>query len=195
MKIIKKNCKRRRSVEIAIQNEENAICLDQHPNVVQTLDICGLQEQHTLVMMEFAGARNLASILEDGAEIVDQRRRLHFAAQVASALQWCHCKRIAHMDVKPANIIVDDYDVCKLGDFGCSKCVDKLCDIEDWHLLGGTIAYRAPELLRGKQLTLKADVYSFAITLWQLLTREAPFLGWDAHVIVYKVKQELFCLT
>jgi hypothetical protein len=50
------------------------------------------------------------------------------------------------------------------------------------------VAYKAPELFRGEQPTEKCDVYSLAITMWQLITREQPYMAQNEHSVIYKVR-------
>lgn len=186
-KIISKNKRRRRSIEYSLKGELIAMALD-HSSIVKTLGIFGIDDDHTLVIMEYAGQYNLLNILNNNVERISLSRRLWFSIQLANALQFCHQKNIAHLDVKPANIIVGPNDVCKLADFGCSQHVDVLqAPYQSTWPLDGTVAYKAPELLRGNSPTVKADVYSYGVTLWHILLREQPFSGVDPHVIVYKV--------
>lgn len=116
-----------------------------------------------------------------------------YGIDLCSALQYLHSKGISHLDVKPANIFLKDNGGCKLGDFGCSRKATSYCDTvamsttNATSALTGTVVYRAPELLRGKAPTSKADVYSVGITLWHMLTRETPFAGQDLHAIVFGV--------
>lgn len=62
-----------------------------------------------------------------------------------------------------------------------------ICDPRQRSLLTGTFAYRAPELLRGELPSLNADMFSYGITLWQLLSKEVPYSGENQHVIVFAV--------
>jgi proto-oncogene serine/threonine-protein kinase mos len=116
---------------------------------------------------------------------------LKFGFHLGSALEFIHNREIAHLDVKPANILVDDHDVCKLGDFGCSQVVgegdENLPASPTYSYLTGTFAYRAPELLKGETPTTQADMYSMGICLWQLLTRETPYGSENLYVVVFGV--------
>ena len=107
------------------------------------------------------------------------------------ALEFIHWQNIAHLDVKPANILVDSKDVCKLGEFGCRQILDKgdknLPASPTYSYLTGVLAYRAPELLKGETPTPKADIYSLGICLWQLLTREEPYGSENLYVVVFGV--------
>ncbi|KAG8520672.1 Proto-oncogene serine/threonine-protein kinase mos [Galemys pyrenaicus] len=111
---------------------------------------------------------------------------LKYSLDVVNGLLFLHSQSIVHLDLKPANILISEQDVCKIGDFGCSeKLEDVLCLKTPYHL-GGTYTHRAPELLKGETITPKADIYSFAITLWQMTTKEVPYSG-EREYILYAV--------
>lgn len=90
--------------------------------------------------------------------------------------------------MKPANVIVSPHGICKLGDFGHS-ILETSEDLPTEDVVG-TVAYAAPEVLRGSRPTPEADMYSYGICLWQVETKELPFAGEHPHVIIYKVKNE-----
>ncbi|CAG0889405.1 unnamed protein product [Cyprideis torosa] len=186
--IPRNNQKGKRTLESTLQGELNAIKLN-HPNIVKTLFIYGFHERNALVIMELAGKLNLQTLIDDPNQPLGKARREKYAHQIAGALACCHDNQILHMDVKPSNIIVSDEDNCKLGDFGCSKLVDQSTEVPTFASspLRGTVVYQAPEVLKGYSPTDKSDIYSFAITLWQMLSREQPFKGENMHVVLYRV--------
>ncbi|GAB6019080.1 hypothetical protein CHUAL_000704 [Chamberlinius hualienensis] len=187
VKLMTKRSSRRNSYEWCLLGEEQGKKLKKHPNLVEILDIFGFKGLHAMVVMEYAGDVNLDHLLGEAHQVMDQRRRTKFALDVCTGISWCHANCLAHLDVKPANIMVNEFDVCKLGDFGCSRPV---ANNEGVGWPGGTVAYTAPELLSGVSVSLKADIYSMAITMWQILTRKKPFEGLDTHTIIYKVVGE-----
>lgn len=164
-----------------------------HPNIIRTLAVFGkeLELGCRIIVMEFAGNKTLRNIIDDDKDTINEERRLKFGFQIASALGFLHDREIAHLDVKPANILVDNNDVCKLGDFGCSQVIgegdDDLPASPTCSYLTGTFAYRAPELLKGEQPTTQADMYSLGICFWQLLTREQPYGSENLYVVVFGV--------
>lgn len=172
---------------------ETTVMSFSHPNIIKTLAASSteLPLSTRMIVMEFAGSKTLRNIINDEKELIDERRRLNFGLHLASALEFIHEREIAHLDVKPANILVDDHDVCKLGDFGCSQIVvegdDNLPASPTYSYLTGTFAYRAPELLKGEIPTTQADMYSMGICLWQLLTREQPYGSENLYVVVFGV--------
>ncbi|KAK1885551.1 Serine/threonine-protein kinase mos [Dissostichus eleginoides] len=96
---------------------------------------------------------------------------------------------------RTANVLVSGEDVCKIVDFGSSLKLDHRCEVSclSPHLshVGGTYTHRAPELLKGEGLSPKADIFSFGITLWQLITREQPYTGDRQHVLYAVVAHNL----
>ena len=191
VKKMKTNSKNPRAVLQSFQAETSipSCC---HPHIVRTLAASSLDTplSERVIIMEFAGSRTLRNILNNEKEVIDVERRTKFASHITMALEFIHGHSIAHLDVKPANILVDSKDACKLGDFGSSQILDK----GDENLpsptqsyLTGTFAYRAPELLKGETPTPKADIYSLGICLWQLLTREQPYGSEHFYVVVFGV--------
>ena len=140
-----------------------------------------------MIIMEYVGSRNLHSLLVELQDKTLPRSWLVQAGhQVTLALSHCHSKGIIHLDVKPANILVNRRGICKLGDFGCSVSLSNLSLGVD-HSLVGTPGYQAPEFLRGQAPTTHCDIYSLGILLWQLDSRELPFSGSHPHSVMYQV--------
>ncbi|XP_013408178.1 serine/threonine-protein kinase mos [Lingula anatina] len=167
-----------------------------HPNVVKTFAY-GYNEYESgevsdigFLLMEYAGDRNLQHIIDCERELLDPLRRLKYALDIVSALDFAHGIGIVHLDIKPANIIINGDDTCKVGDFGCCQhLVEGTGQVSPTQrsYLTGTFAYRAPELLKGEAPTAKADVYSLGITLWQMLSRESPYYKQNQHVVIFGV--------
>ena len=150
-----------------------------HPNIVRTLGTTSSGRELDdlpFLVMEFAGSRNLQRVIDNPDEEVSAFRRLKYATAISRALEYTHARGIVHLDVKPANVIIDEYDRCKLGDFGCAQRIGE-CDNEftPSPSITGTTVYRAPELLRGFIPQVSADMYSVGILLWSMLMRETPY--------------------
>uniref|UniRef100_A0A8B9GTV2 non-specific serine/threonine protein kinase n=2 Tax=Astyanax mexicanus TaxID=7994 RepID=A0A8B9GTV2_ASTMX len=136
------------------------------------------------IVMEFAGDVSLQQVIY-GAGPLPPELCVRYASDVVCALRHLHAHGVAHLDLKPANVLVSRAGVCKLADFGCSLQLGRdhaACALE----IGGTYTHRAPELLRGERVTARADVYSFGVTLWQLLTRDVPYRG-ERQCVIYAV--------
>ena len=106
------------------------------------------------------------------------------ALGVAAGLAYVHSKNMLHRDVKSLNILLDADDFPKICDFGLSRVVTR-----DSFMTPniGTPQWTAPEVLESKAYDEKADVYSFGIMLWEMLTRDIPFRGMKEHQIVAAV--------
>lgn len=125
-----------------------------------------------------------------GAEPPQEKLCLSFSMDVARGLCFLHKHGIIHLDIKPANLLLSRDNQVKIADFGCSLKLEDRGSPQLVHQ-GGTFTHRAPEMLRGQPASAKADVFSFAITLWQLLTRDQPYTGDRQYVIYAVVAQEL----
>ena len=160
-----------------------------HPNIVKTLYCSSATciEDSPFLIMEFIENKTLQHLLDDPEEVIDDMRRINFALEITCALEYMHSQNVAHLDLKPVNVLVTKKNVCKLGDFGCCEVVEDRPVSPTRSYLTGTFAYRAPELLRGQSASCKADIYSFAICLWQFWTRDIPYRGKNQHVVIFGV--------
>ena len=160
-----------------------------HPNIVRTLFVSQATtiEDSPFLIMEYIENKTLQHLLDDPEEIIDDTRRIRFALEIVSALEYVHEQNVAHLDLKPVNVLVTKKNVCKLGDFGCCEIVEDAPVSPTRSYLTGTFAYRAPELLRGQSASCKADIYSMGICLWQFWTRDMPYRGKNQHVVIFGV--------
>ncbi|XP_038852898.1 proto-oncogene serine/threonine-protein kinase mos [Salvelinus fontinalis] len=140
------------------------------------------------IVMEYAGERTLHQVIYGCAETLEVDRWITFSKNIAHGLQFLHSHGIVHLDIKPANVLVSREDVCKIVDFGCSLKLELGGDRSSPQMShgGGTYTHRAPELLKGEDVSPKSDIYSLGITLWQMITREQPYTG-DRQYVLYAV--------
>jgi Nif-specific regulatory protein len=111
--------------------------------------------------------------------------RIERAVEICRALSYIHARGYVHSDLKPENIIVlsevrPDESSVKVLDFGLAHHVRD----QDRHRLGGTLAYVAPETLKGRPLDPRADLYSLGVVLYQIFTRQLPFGNTDPHLLI-----------
>lgn len=165
----------------------------QHRNIVRTITATSLDcfDQGAWIVMEYAGDRTLQSLIDDETVSFGPMKRLRYTLQIASALKYAHGNKICHLDLKPANVLISlNGKSCKLADFGCSQKVEidtGIVSPTQRSLLTGTFAYRAPELLKGEAPSMRADVYSLAVTMWQMLARSTPYGNENQHVVIFGV--------
>ncbi|XP_044757135.1 serine/threonine-protein kinase mos [Coccinella septempunctata] len=157
-----------------------------HENIVQVLDIIMKPKaEYAIVIMEYLeGSKNLQSVIDSYSSDISEEIKKKFIQQICLGLQFCHLNGILHLDLKPKNILVLPNDQCKICDFGNS------CKVENTknYIYQGTVAYAAPELLRGHEPTEKCDLYSLGITIWQLEYKKNPYENWSSSkCLVYNV--------
>lgn len=183
-----KSTKNRRATEESFDAEVTTLNF-RHPNIVRALRVLELDGFHSLIM-EYGGEKNLQELINCPNERLGNSRQVRFALDISRGLAYAHRLGLAHLDVKPSNVLVSRQDHCKLADFGCCQSVGDINDrpaSPTKSSLTGTFAYRAPELLKGECPSTKADIYSLGICLWQMLTRERPYGCENQHVIIFAV--------
>lgn len=148
-----------------------------------------------VILMEFVGSRNLQQLIYECVEPLQADRWRRYSADIARGLRFLHSHHVVHLDIKPANVLVSSEDLCKIADFGCSVKLDRGCEVSACSArvshVGGTYTHRSPELLRGEAVSPKADIFSFGITMWQLITRKQPYCGDRQHVLYAVVAHNL----
>ena len=120
----------------------------------------------------------------------DDTRKLINIYGIASGLQYLHLHDIIHRDMKPANILLDDYLFPKIADFGLSKIttsVSKSLNLQSQDHFKGTPVYMAPEILKNENYSKSVDVYAFAIIVYQILTGITPYADLILHQLMHKV--------
>ncbi len=142
-----------------------------HPNIVTVFDE-GQDGSDAFIVMEDVRGRSLRDVIaERGALPVDEAVRL--IGQIGAALDATHRAGLVHLDVKPANVIVDASGTAKLTDFGIARAAQ---DSEERELVG-TARYIAPERVEGRPVTPRSDVYGLALVAFELLTGTPAFAG------------------
>ena len=111
---------------------------------------------------------------------------LRVSAQIAAALDYAHSVDVLHRDVKPANILLS-VDRCQafLNDFGIAQLIDDVSPLARNGRVRGSIAYAAPELLQGQQLTPATDLYALGCTMMEWLTGLPPYPRGTPFAITY----------
>lgn len=162
---------------------QGALALSQlnHPNIaiVHDFDIEGGVE---FLVMEFIEGRDLARLLRDHpGQGLDEQECLWLADQVAAALEEAHRQGVVHRDLKPQNIMLADNGQVKVLDFGLAKVTTQAGEDEPTlaasqaGTITGTLPYMPPEQALGDRVDRRADIYSWAATVYELTTGSPPF--------------------
>jgi serine/threonine protein kinase len=151
-----------------------------HPNVVRVIDYVA-DPRDPLLVLEFFPSRNLKVRLKTPRpDPLLLQRTEDILQQMASALAHVHQCGIIHMDIKPENFLLSDEGQVKLTDFAIAvNAKQGLSRFLGLRRIAGTRSYIAPETIRRKRPDFQTDIYSFGVTLFEVLTRRAPFTSSD----------------
>jgi len=158
-------------------NEARAAGRLAHPNIVSVHDY-GEAGDTAYITMEYVRGESLAARLAQHARNqtrIEPARALGCFVQLLDALDYAHHEGVIHRDIKPANLLITQRGECKITDFGIAR-------IEASHLtqLGtviGTPSYMSPEQFTGETIDARADLFSAAVVLYEMLTGVCPFAG------------------
>ena len=139
-----------------------------HPNVCRVYDIGEYQGQHFLTM-EFVDGEDLATLLRRIGRLPASKAN-EVGRQLCAGLAAAHDKGVLHRDLKPSNVMIDGEGHVRITDFGLAvRTSEGAADF------AGTPAYMAPELFEGGAVTVRSDLYSLGLILYEVHTGRRPF--------------------
>jgi len=146
-----------------------------HPNILLFMGACTQTAKLTIVT-EFMPRGSVDDLIHSAALDLPLQKRIQFAKDCALGMNWLHSLKpiFLHLDLKPANLLVDWNWTVKVADFGMSQI--KTLEAGSGGIVGSPF-YMAPEILLEKDFDEKVDVYSFGIVMWELVTRLEPYEG------------------
>ncbi|KAL6640842.1 hypothetical protein ACP70R_021965 [Stipagrostis hirtigluma subsp. patula] len=158
-----------------------------HPNIVRFIGSCTKPPQFYIIT-ECMTRGSLFDFLHNEHNIVDLPTLLKFALDICRGMSYLHQRGIVHRDLKSANLLLDKDHVVKVADFGLARFQD-----QDGAMTAETGTYRwmAPEVINHQPYDNKADVYSFAIVLWELMTSKIPYTSMTPVQAAVGVRQGL----
>lgn len=156
-----------------------------HPNCVLFLGF--VRNPHFCIITEYMARGSLYDIIHNPQVRLNNQLVKKVAESVALAMSYLHSQQpaIVHKDLKSHNILVDDNWTIKVGDYGLSSLMDSIQRHQYW---AGTAQWRAPEVTENSY-GLAADVYSYGVVLWEMITRKRPFEGLPAVQALRLVKE------
>ncbi|GKV23069.1 hypothetical protein SLEP1_g32850 [Rubroshorea leprosula] len=154
-----------------------------HPNVLLFMGAVYSPERLAIVT-EFLPRGSLFKTLHKNNQVLDNRRRLRMALDVARGMNYLHHRNppIVHRDLKSSNLLVDRNWTVKVGDFGLSRW--KNATFITAKSGRGTPQWMAPEVLRNEPSNEKSDVFSFGVILWELMTVSIPWNNLNSLQVV-----------
>ena len=171
--------------------ESRACAQLRHPNIVGLLDFGFDTSNQPYMVMELLSGPSLLEEIKLEAPM-KPARVIDILDGVAAALQLAHDRGITHRDLKPANIVAHKYDsgerVYKVIDFGLAAMkTGEETRLTDPAFFLGTLAYAAPEQLRGEEVTSAADVYAVGVIAHEMLTGGRPFDDSNKATLITKI--------
>ncbi len=162
---------------VRFQREAEAIAALQHPNIVQVYEV-GTDGDEEFLSMEFVEGGGLEHHIYD--RVWSNHEIASLIKTLADAMHYAHQLGIIHRDLKPANVLLSDQGQPKIVDFGLAKRFQDASNFRtNTGTLIGTPCYMSPEQAVGTSDSIgpATDVFSLGVVLYELLTRQLPFLG------------------
>ena len=158
-----------------------------HPNIVEMYDV-GEDDGQYYIVMEYVDGKTLKQVLKSRGhlsitEVVD------IMLQLTDGLAHAHDAYIIHRDIKPQNIMILSNGMIKITDFGVAASLNST-QLTQTNSVMGTVHYLPPEQAQGKGSTIKSDIYSMGIMMYELLTGLVPYKGDNAVEIALKHLKE-----
>ncbi|MFR8348335.1 MAG: Stk1 family PASTA domain-containing Ser/Thr kinase [Clostridium sp.] len=143
-----------------------------HPNIVNVYDVVDEGDLHYIVMELIEGITLKNYIEKKG--FLENKEAIGIAIQVAQGIAAAHEQHIIHRDIKPQNMIISKDGTVKVADFGIARAVSS----QTMNATAvGSVHYISPEQARGGYCDERSDIYSFGITLYEMVTGRVPFEG------------------
>ena len=158
-----------------------------HPNIVEMYDV-GEDDGNYYIVMEYVDGKTLKSLVKRrGAltlpEVID------IMLQLTSAISCAHDSYIIHRDIKPQNVLILEDGRVKITDFGIAMALNSH-ELTQTNSIMGSVHYLPPEQANGSGSTIKSDIYSLGILMYELITGKIPFKGDNAVEIAIKHMKE-----
>jgi tRNA A-37 threonylcarbamoyl transferase component Bud32 len=173
-----------------LQREAQSVAKLRHENILEIFDYSGPDSASSYIVTEFIDGQTLKEFLTARPLAFPEVAAL-IATEVGGALAHAHAAGIIHRDVKPENVMIRRDGVLKLMDFGIAQVVDLQRMTVTGQLLGSP-AYMAPEMIEGKPLDFRTDVFAVGIMLYQLATGTLPFAGKNPHEVLRRISEGKF---
>ncbi len=165
------------------QREAKAASSLNHPNIVEMYDV-GEDDGNYFIVMEYVNGKTLKSLIKKRgglslSEVVD------IMLQLTNGIACAHDSYLIHRDLKPQNVMIFEDGRVKITDFGIAVALNS-AELTQTNSVMGSVHYLPPEQANGSGATIKSDIYSLGILMYELLTGKLPFKGDNAVEIALK---------
>jgi len=155
--------------KIFAQREIAVLKSCRHPNIVAFIGVVENDEDEGLqIVLEYLSKGDLGHFLLDNTEPISWNRKVQIGLDVARGMAYLHSRNIIFRDLKSENLLLDDTDKTKICDFGFARKSIKRAHMT----MCGTDEFMAPEIIVGNEYDQKADVFSYGMLLFEIITRK-----------------------
>ena len=169
------------------QREANSASSLKHPNIVEVYDV-GEDNGKYFIVMEYINGKTLKSLIKKRG-VLTVEEVVDIMLQLTSAVSCAHDSYIIHRDIKPQNVMILEDGRVKITDFGIAMALNSN-ELTQTNSVMGSVHYLPPEQANGSGSTIKSDIYSLGILMFELLTGKLPFKGENAVEIAIKQMRE-----
>ena len=154
-------------------SESQAVAMLSHPNIVSVYDV-STSIMADYIVMELIDGITLKQYMEKKG-VLNWKETLHFAIQIAKALEHAHSRGIVHRDIKPHNVMVLKNGSVKVTDFGIARMMSKGNTLTKEAL--GSVHYISPEQAKGGRVDDRSDIYSLGVVMYEMMSGRPPYDG------------------
>ncbi len=159
--------------------ESQAVAMLSHPNIVSVYDVSSSDDMDYIVMELIDGITLKQYMQKKG--VLNWKETMHFAIQIAKALEHAHSRGLVHRDIKPHNVMVLKNGSVKVADFGIARIMSQSNTLTKEAL--GSVHYISPEQAKGGRVDNRSDIYSLGVVMYEMITGRPPYDG-DSPVAV-----------
>ena len=182
IKILKDDFSREEEFRRRFHAEGEAVASLSHPNIVQVYDVSSSENANFIVMELIDGITLKQYMAKKGT--LNWKETLHFAIQIAKALEHAHGRGIVHRDIKPHNVMVLKNGSVKVTDFGIARVMSKSNTLTKEAL--GSVHYISPEQAKGGWVDNRSDLYSLSVVMYEMMTGRPPYDGESPVAVAIK---------
>ncbi|XP_062285195.1 probable serine/threonine-protein kinase roco7 [Scomber scombrus] len=179
---------------LKIDKEAEILSVLSHKNIIQFYGAV-LESPNYGIVTEYASGGSLYEYLSsEQSEEMDMEQIMTWAIQIAKGIHYLHAEapvKVIHRDLKSRNVVMTADKVLKICDFGASKFLTHTTHMT----VVGTFPWMAPEVIQSLPVSETCDTYSYGVVLWEMLTREVPFKGFEGLQVAWLVVEKQERLT
>lgn len=160
-----------------------------HPNIVKIHDV-GVEDGQYYIVMEYVEGKTLKQLVKKRGRLT-KTEVIDIMLQLTDAMAHAHDRFIIHRDIKPQNVMILENGIIKITDFGIAQALNST-ELTQTNSVMGTVHYLPPEQANGQGSTIRSDIYSMGVLMYELLTGSVPYKGDSAVEIALKHLKEPF---